>query len=173
MSDASFNGTVYVLADVNDTTFTATLAGAGATSTGGNAQTENLGYCISGGGFNDKGVWPAAYSGNYFFGDYGSGRIMRVQINPDNSVKQVDSFMTGGGRVIDVCFGPDGHLYYGVIDTGAIRRIAYNGLTITNTSPLPGDDCRSELQPDAGSKRRDSSEFTWSVIGLAPGRACL
>lgn len=163
VSDASFNGSVYVLSDVNDTTFTATLAGAGASGTGGSAVTQSLGGCITGGGFNDKGVWPAAYGGNYFFGDYNSGRITRVQLNGDNSVRQVDSFMTGGGRVIDVSFGPDGNLYYGIIDQGTIRRISYNGLAITNTSPLPASTVGVAYSQTLGVTGATAPN-TWAVV---------
>jgi len=88
-------------------------------------QTQAIGNCITGGAFNDKIGWPAAYSGNFFFGDYGSGRMTRVQFNSDNTVKQVDIFLTGGNAITDCSFGPDGNLYYAVIDRGEIHRITY------------------------------------------------
>ncbi|HYG73816.1 MAG TPA: putative Ig domain-containing protein [Planctomycetota bacterium] len=166
VSPASFNGTVYVLSTPSDTTFTAAQSGANGNGSGGSAATQNLGNCITGGAFCTGTAWPAAYQGNFFFGDYGSGRIVRVQLNADNSVKQVDTFLTGGGRITDVTFGPDGNLYYGVIDTGTIRKVVYNALTITNSSPLPattvGAPYSQTLAVSGG-----SAPYSWSLASGA------
>jgi len=137
ITPASFNRNVYVLATPDDNTFTAECPGADPVGSGGMAATQNIGNCITGGAFYDKSAWPRDYQGNYFFGDFGSGRISRVQLNPDNTIKQVDSFLTGGGQIIDVSFGPDGNMYYAVIGTGAIHKVAYAALIVTTGSPLP------------------------------------
>ncbi len=154
ISPDSFNVNVYVLATPTDKTFTAECPGTDPAGSGGLATTQSIGNCISGGGFHDKSAWPASYSGNFFFGDYGSGHITRVQLNPDNSVKQVDSFLTNGGHIIDVSFGPDGNLYYAVIDSGTVHKVTYTALLLTTDSALPpttvGANCAQALSVTGG-----------------------
>ena len=137
ISPASFNEFVYVLATPTDKTFTAECPGTDPVGSGGLATTQNIGNCISGGGFNDKNVWPPAYRGNFFVGEYGSGRITRVQLDPDNSAKKVDSFLTNGGHIIDVSFGPDGNMYYAVIDSGTVHKVIYTALLFSTDAALP------------------------------------
>jgi uncharacterized repeat protein (TIGR03806 family) len=137
VSPGSFNGSVYVLNTPSEIAFTAEMPGTELTGSGGTAVTQNVGNCITGGGFNDKKTWPKEFEGNYFFGDYASGRISRMQFNADNTVKQVDTFLTGGGAVIDISFGPDGNLYYAIIDKGEIHKVIYSALVIGNDTKLP------------------------------------
>ena len=66
------------------TQFTVAQAGVNATSGGGTATTQNIGGAITGGCFYDSTAFPAAYRGNYFFGDYNSGRMMRVILDAMN-----------------------------------------------------------------------------------------
>jgi len=125
--DASFNGSVYVATIPSATSFTANQTGANTTSGGGTATTMYQGNCISGGCFYDATV-PAAYRGNFIYGDYGSGRLMRATLNSTNAVQTVDYFVTGSNSQIDTTVGPDSALYY-IENGGEIHRLAYTNFT--------------------------------------------
>src|SRR6185436_16506280 len=84
--DASFNGSFYVASIVNNTTFTVAQAGINAVSGGGTATTQNIGGALTGGAFYDGTAFPAQYRGNFFFGDYNSGRVQRVTVGPGTTV---------------------------------------------------------------------------------------
>ena len=136
VSDASFNGTFDVASVLPgspdpqiSTTFTVTQAGPDATSGGGTALTQNIGGAITGGCFYDSTAFPAAYQGNYFFGDYNSGRIMRVVLDGSNLPSHIEEFVTGNSAHVDMTTGPDGALYYADQNSpGTIRRLAYTGV---------------------------------------------
>ncbi|HZN54333.1 MAG TPA: PQQ-dependent sugar dehydrogenase, partial [Candidatus Polarisedimenticolaceae bacterium] len=121
----SFNGAVFIASTPTATTFTAAQAGPDVTSGGGTAQTQNLGGAVTGGTFFDSTGAPAAYRGNYFWGDWNSGRIMRAVVGPGTTVQSVDSFATDNTNAIDISVGPDGALYY-LGHTTTIRRAGYN-----------------------------------------------
>lgn len=138
VTNASFNGTfdvASVVAGTPDpqisTQFTVIQAGANATSGGGNATTQNIGGAITGGCFYDSTAYPAAFQGNYFFGDYNSGRIMRVVLDGSNLPTHIEEFVTGIGSHVDMTTGPDGAVYYSNQSSpGTIRRLAS-----TSTAP--------------------------------------
>lgn len=125
VTDTSFNGTFYVTARLSDTQFTISQAGADATSGGGTATTANIGDSITGGCFYDSTAFPAEYRGNFFFGDYGGGRVMRVTLDANDEPVTVDNFATSIGSHVDSTIGPDGALYsLRHLATGSIKRIA-------------------------------------------------
>jgi len=124
VGDTSFNGTLYVTSVPTPTTFTAAQAGTDATSGGGTATTLDQGGAVLGGCFYDSTAVPAAYRGNFFYGDLNSGRLMRATLNPSNEVTTVDYFVTGVANYIDMAVGPDGALYYANF-AGTIHRLAY------------------------------------------------
>jgi len=125
VSDASFNGTFFVASRLSDTQFSVTQAGPNATSGNGTATTDNLGAAITGGCFYDSTAFPAAYFGNYFFGDYSSGRLIRATLNSSDEPTSVDTFATAIGQQVDCAVGPDGALYsLRHLASGSIRRIA-------------------------------------------------
>ena len=127
VTDSSFNGSFFVVSVPTTTTFTAVQAGANTTSGGGTATTLNQGGCISGGTFWDSTAAPAGYRGNFFYGDYNSGRMMRAVLNGLDEITTVDYFSTNGhlGNYIDTAVGPDGAIYYGSVGNGQIRRAAF------------------------------------------------
>ena len=135
VTDASFNGTFDVASVLPgspdpqiSTQFTVVQAGPDATSGGGNATTQNIGGCITGGCFYDSTAYPAAFQGNYFFGDYNSGRIMRVLLDGTNRPSHIEEFVNNIGLHVDMTTGPDGALYYAnQSNPGTIRRLAYTG----------------------------------------------
>jgi glucose/arabinose dehydrogenase len=128
VSDPSFDtGTTvpfYVASTPTATTFTLVQSGPDASSGGGTATTQNQGGAITGGTFYDSSGAPEAYRGNFFYGDFNSGRIMRAVVGPGTTVQSVDYFVTGNTNHIDVSVGPDGALYY-VGFGGIVRRAAY------------------------------------------------
>ncbi|WP_224241264.1 PQQ-dependent sugar dehydrogenase [Hyalangium gracile] len=123
VTDASFNGDVYVASVPSPTTWTAAQAGPEATSGGGTAATQNLGGSITGGVFYDSTLLPAEYRGNFLFGDYNSGRVVRATLAADGSVATVDSWGTGFTQVVDIDVGPDGALYFVGVTSGAVTRV--------------------------------------------------
>jgi glucose/arabinose dehydrogenase len=135
VTDASFNGTFDVASVLPgspdpqiSTQFTVIQAGADATSGGGTALTQNIGGAMTGGCFYDSTAFPAAFLGNYFFGDYNSGRIMRVLLDGSNLPSHIEEFVTNHASHVDMTTGPDGALYYANQSSpGAIRRLAYTG----------------------------------------------
>ena len=86
--------------------------------------TQQYGGSVTGGTFFDSSAVPAAYRGNYFFGDYNSGRVNRVTMGATNNVTSLDFFATGLSGAIDMSIGPDGALY-GLQHNGTIKRWAY------------------------------------------------
>ncbi len=132
VTDVTFNGTFDVASVVPgspdpqiSTQFTVVQAGADATSGGGTATTQNIGGAITGGCFYDSTAYPAAFQGNYFFGDYNSGRIMRVLLDGSNLPSHIEEFVNSIGSHVDMTTGPDGALYYANQSSpGTIRRLA-------------------------------------------------
>jgi glucose/arabinose dehydrogenase len=125
VSNASFNGTNFVESTPTSTTFRFIQPGPDAASGSGSATTMSQGNAVSGGCFYDSSAVPAAYRGNFFYGDYISGNFIRAILNATNGVSSVDYFGTGITNLIDIAVGPDGALYYAG-HGGAIHRLTYN-----------------------------------------------
>jgi glucose/arabinose dehydrogenase len=121
--DTAFHGSFHVTAVPSATTFAYAQAGPDAATGGGTAQTANLGGSVTGGTFLDTSGVPAPYRGDFFFGDFNSGRVVRVTFAPDGGVAAVTSFATGLANAIDLAVGPDGALY-GLQFNGRILRWA-------------------------------------------------
>lgn len=135
VGNSSFNG-VFPVTSVKpgspdpqlSTQFTYTQAGPNETSGGGSATTQNIGGVVSGGCFYDSTAFPAAYRGNFFFGEYNAGKLIRVPLDAANTPIRTEEFVTGIGSQVDMATGPDGAIYYADQSTpGTIRRIAYTG----------------------------------------------
>ena len=112
VTDASFNGAFYVASVPTANTFTVVQAGPNATSGGGTATTQSQGGCITGGSFYDGTQFDTVYQGNFFYGDYNSGRLMRAVLGAGNAVTSVDYWGTDVTQATDTSVGPDGALYY-------------------------------------------------------------
>ncbi len=126
--DASFNGSFFVSEDLDHTRFRFVQAGPDASSGSGTVTAptfgSNGGAAIAGGTFYDGTAFPAAYRGNFFFGDYVSGQGMRATLDAQNRVLSAEPFLTGVGGLIDYATGPDGALYYQGIGSPLVRRLA-------------------------------------------------
>ena len=137
--DITFNSTFYVDTIPSETSFTVDQAGPDAVSGGGTATSQALGGAVTGGAFYDATDFPTYYRGNFFFGDYNSGNIVRATIDPtSNNVTSVDVWGTGVSGAVDIAVGPDGALYYVGVSSSAIFRAAYNatvqGLVVSPTN---------------------------------------
>ncbi|ATB38540.1 hypothetical protein CYFUS_003975 [Cystobacter fuscus] len=124
VTDPSFNGELHVSSVPSGTTWTAVQAGVDATSGGGTATTQSLGSALTGGTFYDSTLFPSDYRGNFLFGDYISGRLVRATLAGDGSVATVDAWASGITHAVDMDVGPDGALYVVGVDSGSLRRIS-------------------------------------------------
>jgi glucose/arabinose dehydrogenase len=130
VADASFNGDYFVSAVPTSTSFRAPRAGADAVSGGGTASSQDIGGCVTGGVFYDATGFPPAYRGNFFFGDYNSGRIERVVLDAaTNTVTSVDHWAEGVSGAVDMALGPDGALYYVGVTSTTVFRASHNATT--------------------------------------------
>ncbi len=110
------------------TTFTYEQTGPDATSGNGAARGADYGSVVLGGAFYDATLFPPPYRQSFFFGDFSSGQLVRVETAPDTTVSLVRTFGTSMGRHIDAATGPDGALWI-VNHDGNIRRIGYAATT--------------------------------------------
>jgi glucose/arabinose dehydrogenase len=122
--DPSFDGTFYI-ASAAPRNFTYAQQGDDAASGSGTATPPEIGGSITGGAFWDSSAVPAAYEGDFFFGDYNSGRIMRAELGDSSQVVTLDEWGNGLGGIVDMALGPDGDMYYGLLN-GNIFRGTYN-----------------------------------------------
>jgi glucose/arabinose dehydrogenase len=130
VADASFNGSYFVSAIPSPTSLVAPRAGIDAVSGGGTASSQAIGGCVTGGVFYDATGFPPAYRGNFFFGDYNSGRIERVVLDAaTNTVTSVDHWAEGVSAAVDMALGPDGALYYVGVTSNAVLRASHNATT--------------------------------------------
>jgi glucose/arabinose dehydrogenase len=139
VAEPSFNGSGFVSAVPSATTFRMAQPGPDSSSGGGTAATLRIGGSVTGGTFYDATAFPAAYRGNFFFGDFNSGRIIRAIIHPTtNEVTSVDYWGTDVTGVVDMAVGPDGALYYIGFRTNTLLRASYNAtvqaLVVTPTN---------------------------------------
>jgi len=79
---------------------------------------------ITGGDHAKPGDLAPEYEGNYFFGDWGTGDLFRMEL--DGANRPVLTELWGRELVspVDIQFGPDGALYYVAFVRGELRRIA-------------------------------------------------
>jgi hypothetical protein len=138
VADPSFNGSGFVVTTVlTSKKFTVEQDGPDAASGGGVATNPLMGGCVAGGAFLDRSGLPPEYQGNLIFGDYNTGRIGRVVLDPAlNRARRFEMFGEGFGALIDFETGPDGDLYF-VTFGGSIRRVRYRapaqGIVVSRT----------------------------------------
>jgi glucose/arabinose dehydrogenase/PKD repeat protein len=125
------------------------------------AYDRSIGSAITGGVFYTGSSFPAAYSGNYFFGDYASGWMRRM----DQS-GQVHLFLDSG-RPVDIKIGADGSLYYADINEGAVYKVEYvsgnlNPTAVINAAPVSGPAPLAVSFDSLGSTDPDGDPLTFS-----------
>jgi glucose/arabinose dehydrogenase len=117
----------------------------------------NLADCsIIGGAFYNPAAqqFPSDFLGKYFFGDFCSGYIKRL----DPADRSVTTFVSGISQLIDIKVAPDGAVYYVTLG-GALDRIAYTGSLAPVVSSSPASRTVSVGQ---------SASFTVVATGGAP-----
>jgi glucose/arabinose dehydrogenase len=138
VADPSFNRDVFVSTVPGPTSFTALQAGPDQQSGGGLANTLIQGSCLTGGTFYDATQFPPDYRGDFFYGDFASGRIMRATLDArTNGVTSADIWATDIPSPVDLAVGPDGALYYLGHGGWVFRtsyRPQYQGLVVTPTN---------------------------------------
>lgn len=125
VATASFNGRFVVKSTPTTKTVVVDQAGNNETGNGGTLTPVDHGYVILGGTFYDATLFPAEHRLAFFFGDYGSGELVRAVTDGPKSISEVKKFGDNFGAHIDAATGPDGALYV-IRHTGAIRRIGYD-----------------------------------------------
>ena len=80
---------------------------------------------VTGGPVYRGGMFPEAYRGDLFFGDYAKGFIHHADLDEDGNVNAVFEFDGEAGSVVDLKEAPDGSLYYLTYFPGAIYRVTY------------------------------------------------
>jgi glucose/arabinose dehydrogenase len=89
--------------------------------------------------------FPGQYEGDYFFSDYYSGSVWRLQnvagiwalAPPVPGQPTATRWGTGFGGVSDWAVGPDGGLWYVDNDNGRVGRISYTSTTDVEPTPSP------------------------------------
>ena len=81
--------------------------------------------------------FPSSYVGKYFFGDYCSGFIRKL----DPATGQATGFITGARAPVDIQVGADGSLYYLARGTSSVMKVRYS----TNQSPVITTQPQSQL----------------------------
>jgi glucose/arabinose dehydrogenase len=81
---------------------------------------------VTGGPVYHGAMFPAAYQGNLFFGDYAQGFIKRAVLDASGNVSGVYDFDNTAGSVVDLKVAGDGSLYYLTYFPGELYRVTYN-----------------------------------------------
>ena len=89
---------------------------------------ETMGCAITGGAFYSPGAgasasFPAEYEGDYFFADFCSGWIRKL----DPATKTAEGFKANSNeKPVDLRVGQDGDLYFLARGTGSVERIRFD-----------------------------------------------
>jgi glucose/arabinose dehydrogenase len=103
----------------------------------GHGSSGSTGCAITGGAFyNPPNLqFPAAYEGTYFFADFCSGWIRRL----DTQSFTATGFATGIASPVDLHVADDGSLYYLARDAGAVFRVAFTANQAPTITSHPVD----------------------------------
>ncbi|MEK7153100.1 MAG: PQQ-dependent sugar dehydrogenase, partial [Patescibacteria group bacterium] len=85
-----------------------------------------LSSAVTGGPVYRGSMFPAAYRGRYFFGDYARGFIRTLTLDTNGNAVSAQDFDTRAGSVVDLKTAPDGSLWYLNYLPAQLRRITYN-----------------------------------------------
>ncbi len=118
------------------------------------------GCAITGGAFYnpDTQLFPDEYAGTYFFADFCSGWIRRLDPAHGNAVT---GFATGIAAPVDLRVTDDGSLYYLARDEGAVYQVRFNGAA--NQPPVA-----TITSPPDHTLYRAGDTITYSGTGMDP-----
>lgn len=86
------------------------------------------GNSVIAGDFNPGSRYPDSLRGELFYGDYATGKLMRLRMDSTGAALDAKEFATEAGAPVCLRFGPDGYLYYvaySIQGAGQVRRIGY------------------------------------------------
>ncbi|HZE69823.1 MAG TPA: PQQ-dependent sugar dehydrogenase [Pyrinomonadaceae bacterium] len=156
----------------------------------GHGNTSTTGCAIVGGAFYNPATnqFPSNYAGTYFFADFCTGWIRKLDPSQGNAVTD---FATGLSQPVDLQVSSDGSLYYLVRSNSQVFRIQYVGsqfdfsqntfpvsegggaatITVTRSGDLSGP--ASVEYATTNGTALDSSDFTTNLgsLSFAPGQA--
>ncbi|HVF86298.1 MAG TPA: PQQ-dependent sugar dehydrogenase [Pyrinomonadaceae bacterium] len=124
----------------------------------GRGPVETGGCAITGGTFYNPAAsqFPNDYVGSYFFADFCSGWIRRLDPASGNAAS---GFASGISSPVDLKVGPDGVLYYLARGSGAVFKIQYTAIVAPAASAHPASQTVAEGQP---------ATFSVTATGTAP-----
>ena len=124
----------------------------------GHGSTATTGCAITGGAFYNPATprFPPEYAGTYFFADYCTGWIRRI--NPASPATST-AFATGISAPVDLAVTDDGSLYYLARDAGAVFRVEYTANQAPRITTQPADRTVTAGQ---------TATFTVAASGTAP-----
>jgi glucose/arabinose dehydrogenase len=114
---------------------------------------------LSGLGFYTGSAYPSAYTDALFIADY-SRKCIWVAYKGANGLPDmstVTAFEAGAAGPVDVQSGPNGDIFYVDFDGGAVRRIAFTGLTPPAGSAYLSDLAWSSMTNGWGPVEKDTS----------------
>jgi glucose/arabinose dehydrogenase len=129
----------------------------------GHGSSATTGCAIAGGTFYDPdtATFPADYAGDYFFADYCSGWIRRI--DPAASPVTATAFASGLSSAVGLEVSPAGDLYYlargSGSDTGVVYKVSYTASQAPAITTQPANATVSVGQP---------ATFTVAASGSAP-----
>ncbi len=111
-------------------------------------------------------MFPAAYRGALFFGDYAQGFIKTAQLDSNGNVTAVNAFEPAAGTVVDLKVAADGSLYYLDIFPGELHRISYSStshppIAMASASTTQGVQPLQVQFSSAGSSDPDGNPLTF------------
>jgi glucose/arabinose dehydrogenase len=112
----------------------------------GHGTSATTGCAITGGAFYNPPVnqFPGDYTGTYFFADFCSGWIRRLDPASGNTVTD---FASGINSPVDLQVGPDGSLYYLARGAGAIYKVQYTASLAPGITTQPASQTALIGQP--------------------------
>jgi glucose/arabinose dehydrogenase len=124
----------------------------------GHGSSATTGCAITGGSFYNPATprFPAEYQGTYFFAEYCSGWIRRI--NPASPTSSI-AFATGISSPVDLAVTDDGSLYYLARGAGAIYRVEYTASQAPRITTQPANRTVTAGQ---------TATFTVAASGTAP-----
>ena len=135
----------------------------------GHGNSATTGCAITGGTFYNPpaGQFPAQYVGDYFFADYCTGWIRKL--DPANGNSVID-FASGAQAPVDLDVASDGSLYYlSRFGAGHVYRITYTGSLAPTITTHPASQTVSVGQPatfTASASGNPPLNFQWQRNGV-------